>query len=76
MATFVGMDYIWRIDLVYRFALIYRVTYLIYRFSLTYMVDIDYEDFSSMPYDVTYSNIVYNASSPNPVRVPPPGYII
>ena len=64
--------------------MVYRVTYLIYRFSL------DYEDFSSMPhgvthpnidygytliYGLTYSNIVYNTLPLNLVRGPPLVYI-
>ena len=71
--------------------MVYRVTYLIYRFSLDYRVGLDYKDFSSIPYGVTYpnivyrftskyrvtySNIVYNASYSNLVRVLPLGYII
>ena len=43
---------------------------------LIHGIGLDYEDFSSMPHGVAYSNIVYNASPPNLVRVPPPGHII
>ena len=42
--------------------MIYRVTYLIYRFSLDYEVSLDYKDFSSIPYSVTHPNMVYRFS--------------
>ena len=63
-------------------SIVYRVTYLIYRFNLIYLVGLDYvvgldyKDFSSIPYGVTHSNIVYNALPSNLVRVPPLAYII
>ena len=51
-------------------SIIYRVTCLIHGFGL------DHEDFLSIPYGVAYSNIVYSASPPNQVRVPPLVYIV
>ena len=63
-------------------SIVYGVAYLIYRINLIYIVGLDYvvgldyEDFSSLPYGVTYSNIVRDALPPNLVHVPPLGYII
>ena len=59
-------------------------TSMVHGFALEYGVGLDYEDFSSMPYGVAYSNIVYgfapsvayDALPSDPVRVPPLGYII
>ena len=55
MATFSGIDHIQRINLIFggTSSIVYRVAYLIYRFSL------DYKDFSSILYGVTYPNMVY-----------------
>ena len=57
-------------------SIVYRVACLIYGFGLIYVVGLDYKDFSSMPYSVTYSNMVYDALPPNLIRVSPLGHII
>ena len=66
------MDYISRIDLIYRVALsiVYGVTYLTYGFGLDHGVGLDYKDFSSMPYSVAYSNIVHGFTSKYGVAYP------
>ena len=57
-------------------SIVYGVACLIYRFGLIYMVGLDHKDFSSIPYGVTYSNIVLDALPPNLVRVPPLEYLM
>ena len=56
-------------------SIVYRVTYLIYRFGLIYIVSLDHEDFSSIPYNISPLD-TYNTLTPNLVRVPSLGYII
>ena len=43
--------------------MVYGYTYLIYGFSLDYGVSLDHKDFSSMPYGVTYPNMVHRFTS-------------
>ena len=44
-------------------SIVYKVTCLIYGFSLDYGVGLDYKDFSSIPYDVAHPSIVYRFAS-------------
>ena len=68
----------YRYTLIYRVTLsiVYRVTYLIYRFSLIYIISLDYKKISSIFYNITYLNIVYNNISSNLVHVNSLEYII
>ena len=51
-------------------SIVYRVTCLIYGFGLDHGVGLDYKEFSSMPYGVTYPNIVYGFDSKHEVAYP------
>ena len=65
MATFLYIDYTWRISTINRVTLsiVYGVTFLIYKYDIDYSVSLDYKDFSIIPYSVTYPNIVYSFAS-------------
>ena len=82
MATFSGIDYIWRINLIHGFTLIYRVTcpsigygltlkYGVAYSNIVHRFSLDYKGFSSTIY-----TLVYGALPRDLVRVPPLGYTI